>query len=425
MDSTLAYSLLLLGCACRGSVPAPPPAEVDWGVICDHTVQYLHNSIPLIFTPISKLIDNGYTGVPDTVFSRLKKTSLETTYSKYIRKMAVLDVLRKVEADAIPFITLKGDSLAWRYPSQNDRISIDTDILIPPEYEDRILTLMADLGATIEPRVERYLHSRCFLPKAGLIEIHISLMDDIYSDSIFNKYNERTYDMLEKSVFPAADGGVLPCLSGNDEFIYVFIHFAKHFISAECTMRNITDILVLMATYKNILDWGHIMEYMRGLKMDMLLSAIAVMGVTRFGYSQEDLPELEECSPRLADEVLDSIAYGDNKKGETSTKRIFSLMRKRYQEQEHHSYAFYLLKWKIPRALRRFFPTAKNLCLQYPFTQKSLLLLPAAYFVNICKYIAFFFRRKQYSRILYFGDDTLLDGTTDERINLFKDLNML
>lgn len=423
MDQSTAYAIYLFGCAARGNPPDFPLSEVDWEQV--HKICRDHHSTPLIFPSVKRLADRGYRGMSETLYEGWKSHTIQSVIKSASKQMAVIRIIERLDSAGIPNITLKGDSLSLRYPEPQYRLSVDADIIIPPEFEAKTLELMADMGAHVTARVKKYHHSRCTFPAAGLIEVHTALIDEFYSDTCFNRYNDRSFYELQTRRCELPGGGTFTALSGEDEFIFVTTHFIKHFISSGCSIRNITDVLVLMRCGRDALDWKKIKDYFDSLKMGMILSAVVEMGVTRFGFARDELPEMGACPEFLADSTLMDIVIRGMIKDAEGSANAFAFSHKRWSDNNSKGYGMYILKWRLPRLLERFFPSFEKLKLEYPYARKNRLLIPCAFIHNIGRNLTDFFTKRKISSLFDIGDEHALEDATEGRMKLFKDLGMV
>ena len=84
-------------------------------------------------------------------------------------------ILQRLNEKGLKCCIIKGAAVATLYAAPDCRISSDTDILIDPADEQKILGFLAKNGYTVEKRKKNDHHAKAYHLVGGLLEIHVRL----------------------------------------------------------------------------------------------------------------------------------------------------------------------------------------------------------------------------------------------------------
>lgn len=159
------------------------------------------------------------------------------------------------EENAIEYMPLKGCNMKALYPKPELRVMGDADVLIRVEQYDKIVPIMKNLG--FEMQVESD-HELVWKSKNLLIELHKRLIPS-YNKDFFAYFG---------------DGWKLAkvhqdhrwFMQPEDEFVYLFTHFAKHFRDGGIGCRHVVDLWVWLRAEPG-LDVGAVEDEMKKLHL--------------------------------------------------------------------------------------------------------------------------------------------------------------
>ena len=148
---------------------------------------------------------------------------------------AVTELFRVFEENGIDYMPLKGSKMKFLYPKPELRMMGDADILIRTEQYERIKPLLPGLG--YQQRNESD-HELVWLSGSLYLELHKRLIPS---------YNEDFYDYYGSGWHLAhPEKGNRYTMSPEDEWIYLFTHFAKHFRDGGIGCRHVVDLWVYL-----------------------------------------------------------------------------------------------------------------------------------------------------------------------------------
>lgn len=248
---------------------------------------------------------------------------------------------------------LKGGVLKKLYPHTEMRRMGDIDILIKEEQYPQIVNIMKKSGYVMQGETN---HELKWIKSGILIELHKRLIPS-YNKDFYGYYGEgwRLAERRTKSEY---------VLKKEDMFIYLFVHFAKHYRDAGIGIIHMCDLWVYKNSYK--LDFDYISEELKKLRLYEFFQNI---GDTLSVWFENK--ENTEMTDYITDVILNSGIYGthDNqvlaaalktkkKYNNTKKERIikilknifppFSLMRNRHTVLFKHPYMLpicWVLRW--------------------------------------------------------------------------------
>ena len=343
------------------------PADFDLGLVLDTAKQH----------QISGML---YHGAVNCGFHETAP-AMQTLFAALCRSVIISEMQTKevdvvcqaFSENGIDHMPLKGTVLRKIYPQAHMRLMSDADILIKTEQYGRIRPIMEALGfsETVESD-----HDYVWKKSGMVIELHKRLMPS-YNKDYFAYYR---------------DGWKLGVLSGEaphrytmrpeDQMIYLFTHFAKHYRSGGIGIRHLTDLYIYRKTVGE-LDEAYIKAELERLgTYDFYINILETVNVW-FGDGTPN-----EKTDFITDTIFQSGAYGQaprRKIAETVLlKRNRSLIKSEKQQ--------YML--------RMLFPNMNNMTFHYSFLKKVPFLLPVMWIVRLFR-IALFKREKARSFYAY------------------------
>ena len=199
------------------------------------------------------LISMGYIGAVNCGIPKTEPV-MQTMFVHYCRSAVVsqrqLDKAQEIfdafDAAGIDYMPLKGLIMKHLYPSHELRPMGDADILIRVEQYDRIKPIMERLGFSEGEENEHELPWRC---DDLYVELHKCLIppssQDLYS------YFESGWRVA------LCDKNYRFKLAQEDEFVFLFCHFAKHFRGGGIGCRHVLDLWCYMRSHRE-LDYSYI-----------------------------------------------------------------------------------------------------------------------------------------------------------------------
>lgn len=250
------------------------------------------------------------------------------------------------EENQIDYMPLKGCLMKAYYPSQELRLMGDADILIRTEQYEKIAEIMNELGfEAIDESDQDYT----WRSRSLSVELHKNLMPKDSKDFYGYFGNGWSVAMREKNT--------RYCMSDENFFLFIFIHFVKHYRSAGIGCRHVLDLWLLIRECKGI-DYNWIHNQLETLHLNLFYQNVCRMIAVWFEEEDE-----EEKSAFMTQTIFQSGSWGTN---ESMT--IANAVRDTSGMASSQGAAQYIL--------RRVFPSREDLEIEWPVIKKAPYLLP-------------------------------------------------
>lgn len=261
----------------------------------------------------------------------------------------VARLAEKLRESGADFMPLKGVRLKKHYPKPEMRRMSDADILIKCEQYDRIRPLMLSLGYVEGVESD---HEYNWQKGSTHIELHKRLIPS-YNKDYFAYFGDgwRLARPLDGTPFEYA-------MSAEDEMIYLFTHFAKHYRDAGIGVRHMTDLWVFRNANPT-LDEDYIHAELIKLQLaDFYANIIRTLAVWFDGAE--------------GDEVTDFITQAVFASGEFGHKAT-GVISAALKEKKTGKNAAQITRKKVLYSL---FLPYEHMCVEYPVLKRAPVLLP-------------------------------------------------
>lgn len=251
------------------------------------------------------------------------------------------------EEAGIDYMPLKGINMKPRYPKPELRLMGDADILIRTGQYERIQSLMEGLGYA--PEVESD-HEYVWRKPELMLELHKRLMPSYNAD--YHAYFGDGWRLAKKT------GSCRHVMTPEDEFIYLFTHFAKHYRDGGIGCRHVLDLWVYLRSFPGM-DEDYIRRELERLWLPEFYENIRRLLKVWFEGGAED-----EITAMMTDFVFDSGSWG---KWES---HVLAAEARRRAE------AGSAWGGRIRSVGKALFPSAMDIAGRYPVLKKAPWLLP-------------------------------------------------
>ncbi len=175
--------------------------------------------------------------------------AMQTLFLKYckslqvsVRQMREVErVFRIFEENGIDYMPLKGCKLKQLYPKPEFRGMGDADILVRMEQYEKIRPLMQELGFTEEFESD---HEIAWRSDGLFLELHKCLIPSYNKD--FYAYFADGWQQAKQ------ENGTRYAMTAEDELIFLFTHFAKHYRDGGIGCRYIADLWVYLQAHPEL-----------------------------------------------------------------------------------------------------------------------------------------------------------------------------
>jgi hypothetical protein len=293
-------------------------------------------------------------GIPagDTVMKKLQDGYCQCLMRMTGQIQAVDRVLNAFEQEKIDYMPLKGSNLYKLYPKPELRIMADADILIRQEQREKIVPLMKRLGFR---EAEESDHELNWESGALYMELHKRLVPTYNKD-----YYAYFGDGWEKAAHTA---GCRYDMSREDEYIYLFTHFAKHYRDGGVGVRQALDLWVYRRANTQ-LDHGYVENELKKLQLDRFHQNMICL--LRWWFEDGTGNETSEF---LGEYLFKSGVWGD-------VQSHYLAQEARIQKNSSSFAA-----GKLKSILRVIFPSREYAQVTYPILRKWPVLLPGVWVV--------------------------------------------
>jgi len=209
-----------------------------------------------------------------------------------------LDSIKAFDKNRIDYLPLKGTLLKNMYPKTEMRVMSDADILIRTEQYDRIWPIMVELGYNLKVESD---HEFVWKKQNIVIELHKRLIPS------YNKDYYAYYGDGWRLGNASSDDTTRYTMSAEDEMIYLFTHFAKHYRDAGVGIKHIVDLWVYKTNTK-ALDNDYIIKELKKLQLDVFYKN--VMDTLEVWFNNGSATEETKLITQI---IFNSGVYGTHK----------------------------------------------------------------------------------------------------------------
>lgn len=214
------------------------------------------------------------------------------------QRKALRSVMDAFDANGIHYMPLKGVLLKNMYPKTDMRIMGDGDILIKTEEYDKIRPVMEQQGFTEKKETD---HELAWKNPALYLELHKRLIPSYNYD--YAAYYGDGWQLGH----PTADKPYRYEMTDEDQLVYLFTHFAKHYRDGGIGIRHMLDLYVYRKA-KPDMNW----RYIAGELEKLQLLAFYENVQQTLGVWFENAPE-NAITQSITQVIFHSGAYGDVK----------------------------------------------------------------------------------------------------------------
>lgn len=198
----------------------------------------------------------------DPVMKQLFRDYIAVMLKSEKQLAAIEKLFTAFEEKGIDYLPLKGINMKKLYPKHELRSMGDADVLIRKEkYEDAV-AIVKEQGYSF---VLQASHTKNWENDSLHLEIHTDLMPD--SDEDYYNYFEECW---EKAVHK---NGFRFDFSTEDEFMFLFTHFARHFRCGGIGYRQFTDLWVYTRSNPQM-NYEYILQGMKQLGIEQFYTNV-------------------------------------------------------------------------------------------------------------------------------------------------------
>lgn len=268
---------------------------------------------------------------------------------------AIEKITRAFDAQGIDYMPLKGCNMKRLYPTPELRAMGDADILIRTEQYPKIRPILEELGFQ---EIMESDHELVWDNKQLHLELHKRLASSANRE-FCRYYGDGWHKAKQKQ-------GSRYAMTDEDQFIYLFTHFARHYRNGGVGCRLAVDLWVYLRSFPNM-DMEYIHREMEQLSLAEFYDNMLRLLDSWFRDEK-------------ADERTEFISHVIFASGNWGTAKNYSLSAMVRQRKRNDSAAKGKLRWFVQLV---FLPMSQ-MRFRYPVLKKWPVLLPVYWVVRWC-----------------------------------------
>ncbi|MGN1134028.1 MAG: nucleotidyltransferase family protein [Oscillospiraceae bacterium] len=366
----------------------------------------VHSILPIAFEGC--IADEKFKDFSDSV--KYKNGVYQLIFLQATRAAKFTDIYSKLIENGITPLVVKGIFCRNMYGDLCDhRPSSDEDILIPLKDFSKAKDILMSNGFTIPKEDEMpedlstvqeitFRHAESRLN----IEIHINLFGE--RDEMFLASNDYFKDVFDNYVSFVVNGQQFYTIEYTKNYIFLFLHLYKHFITFGVGIRQIIDLLMFKEKYGQLIDWNEVERVIKSKSLWQFYEDLIAIGNEYLGFSFPDIHGSKNIDMLLED-IEKSGTFGTTSKEHAkSSAFIDSAMLSEGGDQSKISVLF---------------PPYDKMKIGYPVLYKMPWLLPFMWIKRLFKYFIKLFNKKDRNSISESKD------IANERLKLLKKYNII
>lgn len=244
----------------------------------------------------------------------LQQEQENAAMNRFIEKL-----IEKMRHSDVYAVLVKGQGIAQCYERPLWRSCGDVDLLLSHDNYDKAKDLLVPLASSVETEWSYQKHLSMTIDQ-WVVELHGSLRTQLSSKV------DRLIDQTQKAVFYG--GQVRSWMNGktqvflpsaDNDVIFIFTHFLKHFYKGGLGLRQICDWCRLLWTYRDSLNHGLLESRIRKAGLMSEWKAFGAFAVEVLGMPEEAMPMYSPAdrwkrkAMRIQDFILVSGNMGHNR----------------------------------------------------------------------------------------------------------------
>lgn len=317
--------------------------DFDWDKAI--TIGKKHNILPLLYYGVI----NSEIELEPQLKTILENFAMQYLYVDIKQSHHIDLILNAFEHNNIDYMPLKGVLLKKLYPKPEMRYMGDADILIKECQYDKIIPILESLGFTEKKRTQ---HELVWVKDNVCIELHRRIFDPHVTDMC--EYYGDGWKFAQKE---SSDSSKF-LMSSEDNFVYLFSHFSKHFIGSGIGVNHIIDLYIFLKKNDKMND-KYITSQLEKLNLlKFYYNILKLIDVWFNGKKSNDTINI------ISDKIFCDGSYG--------SKENMDIINKANEISAKGNNIFYPIK----KAAFLVFPKYSDMCDKYYMLKKYFFLLP-------------------------------------------------
>ena len=319
--------------------------DLPLGFSLEQALPYIkkHHMIPLCYAGAVNC------GIPssDPLMQQLFQSYLKAMLISERQMKDVQRIFDAFDQHQIDYMPLKGCRMKLLYPKPELRTMGDADILIRTEQYETIRGILTALGFEEKQETD---HELIWLSSGLFLELHKRLIPS-YNKDYFAYFG----DGWQLGI---VEQGCRYAMQSEDEWVYLFTHFAKHYRDGGIGCRHVVDLWVWLRHHPE-LDWTAAERKLTKLQLwDFCRNMRRLLNCWFENGSGDEITDL------MTQYIFDSGSWGQE------TKRLLSASLKKSKS------AGSIRSGRIRAWITAFFPSAAEIAPRYPVLKRFPWMLP-------------------------------------------------
>lgn len=326
---------------------------------------------------VSALIYNQiyhFPDIPSDLKEYWKREAIKINAFQTIKTSKMLEVYQQFINDNIKVIIVKGIICRSIYPQPENRQSNDEDLYIQKEDLDKVKDIFIKDNFQL---IHESDDVTTFLDySSGLsVEVHTSLFSE--ESKAYGQYQSLFKEAFQHTTTHNIQNVDILSLDYNYHFLFLILHFVKHFLHAGVGIRQVLDIIMYGETYGEYIDWDMIINILKSFHICDLMMNVFSMAYDHleFDLTKTHIPhkyiENNDYQALLID-IMNAGVFG-----QSSEERIHS-----------STITLNALETGKTNILKSIFPTYQEMKNKYAYLQHYPFFLPIAYIQRIIHYLS-------------------------------------
>lgn len=294
---------------------------------------------------------------------KLEKKYHQEIHKAFTQEYEISNLLDAMEQEGIDCLPMKGWIMRNYYPDPVMRSMCDFDVLLKDFDSRRLQTWMEGQGYFLE-KPDDVFHDIYLKPPYMVVELHRNLVDKRYLTEQEKEHADKWMETLWQRSLLTDGKRHTYYLRDEDFLIHHLIHMYKHFTTKGCGIRPLADIYVFLQKKEKVLDQDYLKKELKLL--NLLEFAQRMAAISKACFEGE---KMDEESILVAEFLIDGGIYGSRE--HTETIRLLGRTDGTFAGN------------KLSAAVKRIFPSAKELEVRYPRLKTSPWMLPLYWIMRI------------------------------------------
>ncbi len=342
--------------------------ELDYQTL--YQLSSLHQVSGLIYNQIYQ-----FSNFPIEIKNIWKQEAIKSNVSQTIKSDRILQVYQQFLDADLKVLVVKGMILRSLYPIPENRPSNDEDLYVEMKDFEAVKKIFLDNRFLIVSQSEDVTTFADPISHAS-VELHVNLFSK--ESKAYGNYQNSFEHAFDDPLVHQIQNVFVYSLNCDLHFLFLVMHFVKHFLHGGIGMRQVVDIIMYAEKYGDQINWEKIYETLEELHVLKLIENVFQMAIDHLAFdtSKICLPQdfnIEKWNyEALLDDILDAGVFG-----QSSMERVHS-----------STMTLNAVHSGKTSVLKSVFPSYTEMKNKYEYLKQFPFLLPYAWLCRIFHYVS-------------------------------------